>query len=586
MPMPPDQMYAKLQKAITDRAQIAGLVKTGQLTPEDLKDYDDFLKHKHAEYVAQSDAPLEDIGFGKALGRGALKAIDYAPGIMRTAAGAAAALAHGRPDVIKGADFADALLPFRKNAPPVAEWRHRLGYGEGPSLSDAFPDYYTSKAQGSSDPFTMKKGGMLDPTAGGTFDLAADLALSPTAGAGPMRKAVGLMGLTDKVRNIPKIGGALMPLTDAERFAGLSAKSVASTMADDATRAAATPTGQKIRATGGDFLMDPLGETLQRGGEALYRVPLKAADASAKKLPPAITLGKLPSDYAQESGVWGSMGGMADQMDAEARATARAASNDVARVSAQYPEQQVGKRAARANYRGYLDDIENGGEGVNAAEAQKVREAMSTFFSGLKGKRTIPLPQADQMRADFMARGRAMKGYDPNLDRSSKALMADKNATLAEVKGGALTRAGTGLNDEIHAALDEVEPGLGTQDMLAGRKTGSLMDGAKATRAADKPETDFRRYMFPMALGAAAGGVVGGPNGRSPGAMAGAGAAGLLATPTVQSGLGLLGARYGKGIGNLLRAIAEEQGGEAARQPSPWTLLNDDLQNLGKDPRK
>ena len=107
---------------------------------------------------------------GQALDYG-IRALDYAGGLARTGA-AAAADPFVDQDIVQSRDLMSAL---QGQAPPTEEFLTRAGVPEGASVSDVLPGLYSETGSG----LPLEQGGFMDPNVRDVVGFAGDVALDP-----------------------------------------------------------------------------------------------------------------------------------------------------------------------------------------------------------------------------------------------------------------------------------------------------------------------------------------------------------------------------------------------------------------------
>lgn len=536
-----------------------------QLPEADRAEFRNFLQAKRAEYLQHYDAPLDAKGPLDHVAATALGALDYGSGLVRTPSMAAAATLAGRPELVTAQDWKDAINPLdERPAPAVGEYLHRAGVPEGTTLlPEAVRSMYAEP--GSSHPwYQPEKGGMLDPTLRGAVGLVGDTALSPAGVSAAVEGVQGLRGMTR-----------------AQQLAKMRAPEVVAALKAEAAKEAAKTPGRAMAEGAARLALDPAGEALEKGGDAVYRTVFKKADEMAAKGGQQRT-----SDVLLKNGVWGTDGMIEKQADQIRKKLSGEVSDTMNRVGQENPTLV----ASRADIRRPVNEMlfQKQSEPGTGKAATSALNKLAEEFQGAYGKtkRTFDLGELDTIKKNYQQKTRIAGGYNPQGALPSRPTRAVDNAIEAKVLTDANSMTANKARRAGEDLLDKAEPGLGGQTYLKNADIASLMAGDNAL------ERNAGRSLIDSAKDSATAALVGGGLGvvpayimQNPKLAALMAAAGVGANSTIaRTGLGLAAKKYGRTAANVGRASLLENYGEGVRAPSPWSLLNEamDADQKGK----
>ncbi len=546
-PRLPNEDMAELQQAWVDSDDPT------KVPAEKREAFRQALREVHAELMAEMDPPADNTMLIDKLGKLGLETMDYGFGNLRTAGMSAAALLAGRPELIQAQDFKDAANPFDgRVAPSAGEWLNRAGVPEGGSLSD-IPGADGSVFTASGEGWPLQKHGPLDITARGALGFTADAGLS-TKGVQAVweggKKAFGKGTVkTASKRTAPQINAAIQASKEAEL--------------------AMTPLQRAMKAIG-KYAIDPAGQALSEGGEAVYRSVFKQADDMAVKAGQP----RVSSVMLRNNAV-----GTTKQLEQQAEAIRRKLGKEVSAMSdevhAAAPETLVGQRYdVRAPVTEHLNELRNK-PGMQEA-ADKASAKISKHFNDAYGNKTeFSLPELDDIKKLYQERTRTLKGYEGQAASNS---VNPERVLGAKVEAEASRRTAQRARRASEDLLDEYQPGMGGQMFLKNRDQASLIAGAPGLKkeASKGFDTILRDSAPSLAISAATAiptAIMGNP--KLAAALA---AMGILSnSAAVRTGAGLLAAKQGKNIANLTRAKLIEDHAEGARKRSPWHLLTEEM---------
>lgn len=516
----------------------------------------EFLLKKREEYLKEFDPPMENDLLSKAGGM-TLDAMNYGAGLVTVPSMSLAALLAGRPELIHPDDFRDTLDPLdSKPAPPVGEYLKRAGVPEGaPLLPEAIRSHYEEPGM-SRHWYEPEKGGMLDPTTRGALGMAGDIILSPGGAAATANAAKSLLGKTT-----------------AQKLAKMTAPEVVAALKEQAAREVGKSSTRKALGTAAKFAADPLSETLERGGTALYKSSIKGVD-DGMRLPGQPT----PSDVLMKNNVWGGSGDIARGAENIREKLGTEVSDTLAKLHQENPT-LVG---SRLDIRKPVNEMlfEKAKEPGMARPANSALNKLAEEFQAAYGgtKRTFTLPELDTIKKNYQKKARVAGAYSSQGTLPTRPTRVVDNALEGELLAEANRMTAQRARRQIEDIADSAQPGLGGKIYRQNADIASLMGAEK--NLANSQKNSLGKTFRDMGVGTLAGGLGALPafavGGYKPAAALVL--AGMLGnTNTAKTGLGLLAKKGGRPAANLLRANLLENHGEALRQPSPWTLLNDSM---------
>jgi hypothetical protein len=532
------------------------------LPPDERAEYEDALKRAYARVMQEYDPPTDELISEKKLAGAVLDAIDYGAGVLRTPVvhGIQLTTEKGRKDLRQNMaqDWKDALIPFEgRPAPGVGTGRHRAGYGDGPPLSTFLP-----YAEPGSDHHWARpeRGGLFDFTPGGSFDFMADAAISPAALAGVVRGTAKRLGAK----------------AAAEKTAGTLRRE-----ARDALLRRQNPTGADKIARAGQIVADPLGEAAHALGAPLHKSALPsgiddAADALIANNVPAIR----PSELLLEEEIAGSPARVAQQAAARQADLAQSATGMERGFVAQRPGVDVPLRDVKKKA---MDRLRrNMGIPRRAEVAGDVVDEMKGHFKVYKDagiKRVNPVQLGELSRS--MQEGAAeLQAYKLGPNRPRRGKNAARNAEETKQLGAAYADVGQRARREVEDLFDDPvvgAPGAGGDYWRNNQKLGALIS---ANPYLTDWATKGRRWLGDAGAGAAMMGLsgLGYMTQQNPWAMGALAAGGLVAgSRRLRSNLGSFLHHNGRGAASAARAGLVEKYDPFYREPSPWTLMKQEM---------
>jgi hypothetical protein len=353
-------------------------------------------------------------GFLKGVGRTA----DYLGGMAR------AGIANDVQPIVKAVTGKDLTSPEEQlkglkmsdHFPSSDEYMKRLGIPEGGHLSDLVPGLYSETGD---ELLKLKKHGILDPTPRGTVGLAADIATDPLTYLGPALKS-------------------LKAARPAGELAGLGEKALE--VADKAA--------------------NPIANTLENGGEALYKSGFKKIDRRA------IERGQEPvSDFAFQQDMWGGNKSLYEQMQKRLKdlKSARDSAYKLGDVRNAVVDQDIAEQGARS----FLTELSQQGYG-KAERAEKLLETLN--------KR----PVADRPGGLSLQQASDIK---TSLYDALPEAAFDVNGRLTNDGKVMLQKLSEGYRKDIVEAANTAQAGLGDTINDFNREMGAYLNADKPTRA-------------------------------------------------------------------------------------------------------
>ena len=546
----PDAEYQELKEAWEMRHKV----------PEQYRaKYEQALKDIHAAYVEQYDAPAEKSikGLDEIVDT-ALEVIDYGAGIVRTGAAEAGQRLAGRSDVVNSQDWKDAFNPAdEKPAPTMNEFFKRGGVPEGPSLSQGpLAPFFAEPGKEDTPWYRPVKGGKLDWTARGTAAGLLDMAASPS-------------GIRKALRGEARREAALK---------GMKSHEVAAFLKAEADRQAAKGSLRKIMEGVVPGVLDPAGELAEHLGKGYYRSAFREADQNA-----AIHGGKYaerPSDVLMRHGV----AGTADSVAKQARELRALLARQNAKI-VEHADQKM--PIVRVDTQELLDPavkhlVKEADQMGRTAGAQGAAVQLYDELAPHMDKSTLGLPEVDRLVNTYQTKARSQGAYDKSPLKMSRAQKAGENTVKSEVLGSTYQKIAESGRKQLEGALDDIERGAGGELYRNNREIGALI-GAEPFLD-DAARFNAWRMGREMGIPGMVGAMIAGLPAyvlESPKLLAGAAAVGGLGNLTAaKTGLGLLGAKHGRKLTNVPRALLIEDRGEEMRY-TPWQLMGNEM-NLWK----
>lgn len=528
------------------------------------------LKAFLAQTMETMDPPIEGEDMLDKVGLGAIEALDYVPGGLRTlGAGAVSEAAHqlaGTSRVVTKQDMIDAAVPFEgRTAPSMLELAKRAGVPEGGHLSDVAPGF--AEPGQSQHWYQPEKGGALDVTPRGVGAFGLDVAMSPSS-----------------------IEGAVKTLRSKSLKAAELAKSAkvleAEARAMRAARATQTPASRMGRGLL-EVAADPLPQSLEFMGKNYYKSAFNEADDLVRKKAPNL---RPPSEVSWEQNMFsgprtvmrGSAKDLVEQTSTMRNSLAGGIKDATNVAGEKFPLMGSSKRELMRPVRKMLEaQAKVGGRSKAAASAwTQIKKDMKPYTKG----EVIPVDQLDELKRSMQFNADQQRAYDITPLKPGRGKNAAKNATDSQLLGRAYQKIAETARRAEESAMDEIETGVGGDLHRKNSQIGSLKVGQPGLEktAGQNPWERFKS----SPVGAIAGGAMGsgvyhmmnGGGSEMLPFMLAAGAGALAgSSSTARTYGGLLMGKGAVPIGNATRArLIETTGDEQRRKPS-WSLLKKQL---------